>query len=561
MAITSVSPVMGSTRRKLTASLALILCGALLSAGGAAAKNLKGTPRGDRLVGTTGADRILGVRGNDVIIGRAGRDRLRGSTGRDRISGGRGRDRMWGGGGPDRLLGGPDPDRGYGGSGADAVYGGLGADWLYGGPGNDLIHGGLGSDRMNGGSGDDRFLGRDRRRDTITCGPGTDTVIADRFDRVSVDCERVLRPRSTGIPGLPPPPSGPFGLAVERMVTGLSDPLLVTGRPGDVRLYVVLKGGQIRILNGASLVPTPFLDISGLVSRGGEQGLLGLAFHPQHATNGLFYVNYTDRSGNTRVVEYRAGSSTADPATARPLLSIPQPDDNHNGGHLAFGPDGMLYIATGDGGGSGDPRDNAQNPANLLGGVLRIGVAPTPGAAYTIPADNPSFGASGRRELWAIGLRNPWRYSFDPATGNLWIGDVGQNEIEEINRVSPTEGSGANFGWNRFEGTTTFDGRPLGPGTLRPPVAQYSHAGENCSVTGGYVYRGRRAPALLARYVYGDFCSGRIWTVAADGPAGTPVEITDALGGPLRFVRSFGVDNGGELYVAAGDSVYRIVGA
>jgi glucose/arabinose dehydrogenase len=326
----------------------------------------------------------------------------------------------------------------------------------------------------------------------------------------------------------------------------------------------VLQGGEIRILNGTSLVPGPFLDLGSQVSTGGEQGLLGLAFHPQHAQNGLFYVNYTDRSGTTRVVEYYAapGASTADPASARALLSVPQFADNHNGGHLAFGPDGMLYVGTGDGGGSGDPRGNGQDAGSLLGGLLRIDVTAAAGAPYTVPADNPFVGQPGARgELWAIGLRNPWRFSFDPANGNLWIGDVGQNEIEEIDRVTSTEARGANFGWNRFEGTAVFDGRPLGPGTYRPPAVKYSHAGGNCSVTGGYAYRGAAAPVLRGRYVYGDFCSGRIWAVAADGAPGTPVEITGALGGPLTLLRSFGTDNGGELYAAAGDAVYRIVGA
>ncbi|MDH3724358.1 MAG: PQQ-dependent sugar dehydrogenase [Thermoleophilia bacterium] len=542
-------------RKRNLAAIAVVVAASMLAGvADSDAKNVKGTSKADRIAGTSKADTLTGGRGNDLLTGRGGRDRLRGNAGRDQVFGGAGRDRLWGGAGPDRIHGGTDPDRVFGGAGRDVLYGGLGADRLYGGPGDDRLHGGLGSDRMWGGTGDDRFLARDRRRDTIACGAGGDTVLADRFDLVSADCERVVRPRSTGLPGL----------AVLTVATGLSSPLLVTGRPGDARLYVVLQGGEIRILNGTSLVPQPFLNLSSLVSDGNEQGLLGLAFHPQHAQNGLFYVNYTDRAGTTQVVEYRAtpGGNTADASSARTLLSIPQFADNHNGGHLAFGPDGMLYISTGDGGGSGDPQNNGQDATTLLGGLLRIDVTATAGAPYTIPSDNPFVGQPGARgELWSIGLRNPWRFSFDPASGNAWIADVGQNQIEEIDKVTPTEGNGANFGWNRFEGTMSFDGRPLGPGTYHPPVAQYPHSGGNCSVTGGYVYRGSAAPVLSGRYLYGDFCTGRVWLVAAEGPAGTPLEITGALGGPFPLLRSFGRDNAGELYVAAGDTVFRIVGA
>jgi glucose/arabinose dehydrogenase len=531
---------------------------AALVATGAQGATLAGTAKADRLSGTARADLILGRAGNDVLRGRGGRDRLRGGPGRDRLIAGPGRDRAWGGAGADRLTGGPDPDRLFGGPGPDRLFGGLGADRLFGGPGNDTLHGGLGSDRLRGGPGADRFLLRDKRRDTVSCGPGIDTVLADPFDRVSIDCERVLRPSSTPAGQRPALPNG---LALQTFVSGMSSPLLVTARPGDPRLYVVEQGGLIRIVNGSRIVPTPFLDVSALVSRGAEQGLLGLAFHPQHVRNGLLYVNYTDRGGTTRVVEYRAasGTSVTDPASARPVLSVPQFADNHNGGHIAFGPDGMLYVAVGDGGGSGDPQNNGQRVETLPGSLLRIDVDARGAGAYGIPPDNPFAGrADARGEIWVLGLRNPWRFSFDRVDGDLWIADVGQDLREEITRATPDQGRGANFGWNRFEGSAAFDGRPLGEGTYRAPIAEYDHAGGNCSVTGGHVYRGSGVPALVGHYVYGDFCSGRIWAIDADGPAGAPVEITAGLGGPLPLLRSFGEDAGGELYIAAGNAVHRI---
>ena len=351
----------------------------------------------------------------------------------------------------------------------------------------------------------------------------------------------------------------PSEIAVESVLDGLSSPLYVTGRPGDDGLYVVQQNGVVRVFRDG-VEAEPFLDVTDLTASGGERGLLGLAFHPEHADNGLVYVNYTDQDGTTKVVEYRAPSGRpADTQGAREILSVEQPFANHNGGHLAFGTDGMLYIGLGDGGSGGDPEDHGQRLDTLLGSMLRIDVdGRDPGREYAIPADNPFVSRDeAQPEIWALGLRNPWRYSFDAQTGYLWIADVGQNEIEEINRVLSTEGAGSNFGWNRFEGDAPFDdqNRDVTGGPATPPVAQYDHS-QGCSVTGGYVVRGDAVPGLDGRYVYGDFCSGRVWAMNADGETpGRPEEITETIGGPIGGLRSFGVDNAGTLYAVTGDEV------
>ena len=260
-----------------------------------------------------------------------------------------------------------------------------------------------------------------------------------------------------------------------------------------------------------------FLDIRSSVTRGGnEEGLLGLAFAPNFADNGRFYVYYSAASPRRSVLsrfEVRP-DGLADPTSEHVVLEVDQPFRNHNGGMIAFGPDGMLYVGLGDGGSAGDPHRNGQNPGTLLGTILRIATEePVEGATYAIPADNPFAGQSGARgEVWAYGLRNPWRFSFDRATGDLWVGDVGQNAREEIDIVHP----GANYGWNVMEGTTCFRTRSCNDDGLQAPVAEYGH-NLGCSVTGGYVYRGQRIPALEGVYLYGDFCSGRIWGLRYDG--------------------------------------------
>jgi glucose/arabinose dehydrogenase len=352
------------------------------------------------------------------------------------------------------------------------------------------------------------------------------------------------------------------GVRLAKVRGGLGDALYVTPAPGQVsRLFVVQQSGRILILERGKLRARPFLDISGIISSGGERGLLGLAFHPDYAANGRFYVDYTDPAGDTRVVEYtRSTAARANAASARRLLTIEQPFPNHNGGALQFGPDGLLYIATGDGGGGGDPQNNGQRTDTLLGKLLRIDVdARTGGLPYGIPFGNPFTGGGGRAEIYSYGLRNPWRFSFDRTRGDLWIGDVGQGDVEEVDFRSRDRGAGADFGWRAFEGRHTYSGggRALRQGSTHvPPVAQYTHA-KGCSITGGYVYRGTRVPSLVGRYVYADFCSGRVWSMRAGPNPGGVREETGALGVSLSNVTSFGEGSAGELYVIAGGALYR----
>jgi glucose/arabinose dehydrogenase len=353
------------------------------------------------------------------------------------------------------------------------------------------------------------------------------------------------------------------GVRLTRVRAGLGDALYVTGAPGQAnRLFVVQQSGRIRIIDRGRLLPGAFLDISGSISSGGERGLLGLAFHPGYARNGRFFVNYTDRAGDTRVAEYRRASANRAAPRGRVLLTIAQPFPNHNGGHVAFGPDRMLYVATGDGGSAGDPEGNGQDTGSLLGKILRIDVDRRgAGRGYGIPAGNPFARGGGRPEVYAYGLRNPWRFSFDRARGDLWIGDVGQNAVEEIDFRPRGAGAGANFGWNAFEGRSRYPGGGPLRGTRHvPPVAQYGHDA-GCSVTGGHVSRGPRAGGLRGRYVYADFCSGRVWSMRAGPRPGGVREETGRLGVPLSNVTSFGEGLNGDLYLIANGSLYRFTGA
>lgn len=333
--------------------------------------------------------------------------------------------------------------------------------------------------------------------------------------------------------------------SLKTVVEGLEAPLGVTNAgDGSGRLFVVEQGGTVRIVDDGRLTPDPWLDLSEETASGGEQGLLGLAFHPDYARNGRLFVNYTDLRGDTVVAEYHSTGSAA--ATfVRVLLTIDQPFANHNGGGLAFGPGGNLFIATGDGGSGGDPQENGQALDTLLGKLLRIEVdGGEASGPYGIPPDNPfAAGGEGRKEIWAYGLRNPWRFSFD--RNKVWIGDVGQEDLEEIDRA-PARRGGINYGWDDMEGTACYEpdsgcrreGRRL-------PLAEYSHD-EGCSVTGGYVYRGRRYPAMQGAYIFGDYCSGTLWAVDASGPRRqSPVELLDTD----HLVSSFGVDEEGELYL------------
>lgn len=366
----------------------------------------------------------------------------------------------------------------------------------------------------------------------------------------------------------PSPSRAAITLGLASVVSGLSQPVaVVNAGDGTGRLFVVEQEGRIRIISKAGrLVSTPFLDIGERVSCCGEQGLLGLAFHPSYRSNGRFYVYYTDPGGSLVIAEYRRSSTNTGRASTRErrLLRIAHPNHaNHNGGQLAFGPDGYLYIGTGDGGGAGDPDENGQSRSTLLGKILRIApnvAASTP--AYRIPPTNPwAKSTTIRREIWALGLRNPWRFSFDRRTGSLWIADVGQDAFEEVNRSLRSQGGGrgANFGWDQYEAFECFEG-PCSSSGKTFPLAFYSHGADECSVTGGYVYRGSRYPVLAGRYLFGDYCSGRIWAVAAGGAARQkPVLLRDT---ELQ-ISAFGEGETGELYVVdyAAGRVYRLAGS
>ncbi|MBL8985781.1 MAG: PQQ-dependent sugar dehydrogenase [Gemmatimonadetes bacterium] len=357
----------------------------------------------------------------------------------------------------------------------------------------------------------------------------------------------------------PPPPPAPGGVGLADVGT-FSFPVLLTSPPADSRLFIVEKRGTIRIVKQGVTLATPFLDLSAKVTTGSEQGLLGLAFHPGYAANGLFVVNYTDLSGDTRVSLFRVQAGNpdrADPASEQSVLTVAQPFSNHNGGMVAFGPkDGHLYIGMGDGGSGGDPQGNGQKRTTLLGKLVRLAVSTT--GQVSVPADNPFVGQSGTRpEIWSLGLRNPWRFSFDRSTGDLYLGDVGQNQREEIDVVTQTGSRGANFGWNIMEGTACFGSAGCSTQGLVLPVIEYLHA-EGCSVTGGYVYRGTAIPSLVGTYFYADYCQGWVRSFRwSNGSAADPREWTALSGGQIS---SFGEDAQGELYIlTAGGRVAKIV--
>ncbi len=327
---------------------------------------------------------------------------------------------------------------------------------------------------------------------------------------------------------------------------------------GDARLFVVEKSGRIKILNpDGTTKATPFLQLpSNMLGSSNEQGLLGLAFHPNYATNGYFYINYVNSGGNTVIARYSVSSSDADladTASASILLTIDQPFSNHNGGTLKFGPDGYLYIGMGDGGSAGDPGNRAQNLNLLLGKMLRIDV--DGGSPYAIPADNPYVGIDGADEIWAVGLRNPWKFSFDSETDDLWIGDVGQDVMEEINKA-PATTAGLNYGWKCYEGTSVYASCNTPDVTYTPPFAEYSQASTGgCSVTGGYVYRGTAYPNFVGKYFFADFCQNRINYVDESGA----ITYSATFSGS-NFYTTFGVDVNNELYVAGNAGrIYKII--
>ena len=339
---------------------------------------------------------------------------------------------------------------------------------------------------------------------------------------------------------------------------GLERPVYVThAGDGSGRLFVVEQPGRIRIVRGGTLLERPFLDIVGQVRSTGEQGLLGLAFHPAYAQNGRYFVNYVRASnGDTVIAEFRVSE---DPDRSQPaekiLLSVSQPYPNHKGGMVEFGPDGFLYVALGDGGAGGDPGNRAQNRGMLLGKILRIDV--DGGDPYAIPPNNPFAKGGGRPEIFAYGLRNPWRFSFDRQTGLLWAADVGQDTWEEIDLVR----LGGNYGWRIMEGAHCFHPRFLCmQEALTSPVSEYRHKGDRCSITGGYMYRGTTVSSLRGAYIYGDYCSGEIFVLRPEqaGPSGEPIVL---LTTELR-IASFGQDEAGELYVVGhSGSLQRIVSA
>ena len=373
-------------------------------------------------------------------------------------------------------------------------------------------------------------------------------------------------PTNTAAPPTPTPeptPDAPFHLGIEPFADGFQALTFVTNA-GDFSgdLYAVEQSGVIwRVAADGAVDRTPFLDIHERISCCDERGLLGLAFHPDFATNNRFFVNYTDGDGNTVVSEFGApDDGYGDPDSERKLFGIEQPFGNHNGGMLAFGADGYLYIGTGDGGSGGDPRGNSQNLGTLLGKILRIDV--DNGEPYAIPADNPFVGqipeVPHRPEIWDWGLRNPWRFSFDRQTGDLWIGDVGQNIYEEVD-AEPAGTGGRNYGWNTMEASHCFGVSSCVQDGLALPVTEYSHA-PGCSITGGYVYRGSALPQLAGKYVFADYCSGRIWALDA------ATALTVGTAEPTQYGKvpinptSFGEDEAGELYLAdEAGHIYRLI--
>lgn len=367
--------------------------------------------------------------------------------------------------------------------------------------------------------------------------------------------------RSMVGPGPGPGPGPGDSAALQLVTSGLSSPVFVTTPPGDTaRLFVVEQSGAIRVVRHDSLLPTAFLDLSGHIASGGERGLLSVAFHPNYAVNGHFYVYFTNPAGDIRVVRYTVSGSAniADSTSGDTILkAFHETNDNHNGGLLLFGPDGKLYAGLGDGGAGGDPPGNGQNLDTLLAKILRIDV--DAGSPYAIPVDNPFVSTAGARpEIWLYGLRNPWRFSFDRTTGDLYIGDVGQNLYEEVDVLTAGSPGGENLGWKVMEGKHCFEASSCNMTGLVLPVVEYGHS-DGCAVTGGYVYRGTKVPGLSGLYLYGDYCNGwvRSFRYASGGATENRDWPTLGVSGGLS---SFGQGASGELYITSlSGSLYRIV--
>ena len=368
-------------------------------------------------------------------------------------------------------------------------------------------------------------------------------------------------PPKDGGDGPPPVGNGTGGVKLTE-IGSFDEPLYVTQPPGEKRdLYVVERGGKVRVVDDGEVLPEPFLDIGQEITTAApEQGLLSIAFAPDYPRSGRFYVDYTNTEGDTRVVEYQRSEDDplrADPGTARELLAVDQPFDNHNGGLLLFGPDDDLYVGLGDGGDAGDPQRNGQDLSSLLGKILRIDPSPQGGKPYSIPKDNPFIGQSGARpEIFEYGLRNPWRFSFDSENDALLIGDVGQDQFEEVDYLPRSEQAGANLGWSAFEGPAPYNEDQTAPGAVRPILdVPYGRDGA-CSITGGYVVRDPALTSLYGRYVYGDFCNSDLRSFI---PSGNQARDDKVLGESVSGLSSFGVDNAGHLYAASLQGpVYRI---
>lgn len=349
-------------------------------------------------------------------------------------------------------------------------------------------------------------------------------------------------------------------IALQSFATGFNSPVEITNA-GDSRLFIVQKGGLIRILNSNGTInTTPFLNLSSIISSNGERGLLGLAFHPNYSTNGFFFVNYTNTSGNTVIARYSVSSGNPDIAnsTGTILMTITQPFSNHNGGTIKFGPDGYLYIGMGDGGSSGDPGNRSQNINDNLGKMLRIDVNSNIAPYYTSPATNPYVGIAGNDEIWAIGLRNPWKFSFNRLNGDLWIADVGQNAFEEINKTqSPLPNTGLNFGWRCYEGNAPYNTSGCVASTsITFPLHQYAlYSDGTCSVTGGYVYTGATYPNFQNKYFFTDYCNDKIKMLNSAGVITTSTSFSG------NNFTTFGEDINGELYIAGitSGTVYKII--
>jgi glucose/arabinose dehydrogenase len=387
--------------------------------------------------------------------------------------------------------------------------------------------------------------------------PVPPTLTASPSPTPSVTSTPTITPTPT--PAAPARFPDPAGYTWNQIATGLNRPIgIANAGDGSGRLFVLEQLGLIRIVQDGQLLPDPYLDIRDRVGCCGERGLLGLAFHPQFAQNGYFYVNYTDRNGDTVISRFQASTEDpqrVDPASESQLLGVAQPFRNHNGGVLAFGPDGTLYIGLGDGGSQGDPRGNGQNTRSLLGKILRLDV--DSGDPYAIPPDNPFVQRGGAPEVWAYGLRNPWRFSFDRLTGDLYIGDVGQNSYEEIDFLPAGSQGPTNFGWNYREGAHPYAGEPAGRVVLTDPVAEYGRD-QGITVIGGYVYRGDQLLEWQGIYVYGDYGTGLIWGLFLDVGGAWQNSVLFQSG---LTITSFGEDESGELYVVDySGSIYRLEG-